>query len=448
MMKRTLGCAALSCAVGLVDAKALKWSDDSPRWVPARETQLGLMAALALDPPVPTAAPETPRVRKALEARDATDNTCGFISGVFTSSLYCETTASCMVNTIHSHVGCCGDVDDCTIQATCYDSTESESYTTNDGRTLWCGRSEYPYCISYIYQDPWFSGYTALGCGATGGTTKVWYTAFDTSSSTSSSSTSESSTTTSTSASTLSTSTSSDSSTSTSSSSSESSSPSSSSTAPVVPPEPDRGPPVGAIVGGVVGGLGAIALIVLGVWAVLRQRNKQKNLSAAPAAGGAMYPPPAAPGAGGPPYQGPHMSQVPPQAYLATGGAAPGAGFDPRASMAPSNVGTASAPYGAPPYDQKTATGSASPAASPPIASFYDTHHTTPSPPLQGQEQQYGQHAYANVPPSAVPPGTQPGPFVPSQPPYPQAYGPAQQGPPPVELPATRGDGELRELQG
>ncbi|KAL2179157.1 uncharacterized protein P884DRAFT_298284 [Thermothelomyces heterothallicus CBS 202.75] len=437
-MKRALGCAALSCAVGLIDAKALKWSDDGPRWVPAQETQLGFMGALDINPPMPTAAPETPRLRKALEARGATDNTCGFVSGVFTASLWCSTTASCVYNSINSHIGCCDEreISDCLIPTVCYDYTDSTRYSTNNGLTRWCGDSSYPHCTTYIYQDRVFTGYTLLGCAVAAGTGKVWYTALDTSS-TSSSSTSESSTTTF--SDTSSTSTSSDSSTSTSSSSS--------STTPPVPPNPDRGTPVGAIVGGVVGGLGAIALIILVVWALLRQRNKQKN---AAAAAGVIHPPPAPPAGGGPPHHDPHMSQMPPQAYYGAGGAAAG-GFDPRASIAQSNGGTTSAQYGPSAYDQKTATGSSPPGSPPPPSSFgnYDAHHSTPSPPPQGQQQQYGQHGYGNVLPSAASSATQAGGFFPQQQQqHPQAYAADQQGPAPVELPVTRGDGELRELQG
>ncbi|KAL2169856.1 hypothetical protein VTG60DRAFT_5534 [Thermothelomyces hinnuleus] len=435
-MKRTLGCAALSCAVGLIDAKALKWSDDGPRWVPAQETQLGFMGALDINPPMPTAAPETSRLKKALEARGATDNTCGFVSGVFTASLWCSTTASCVYNSINSHIGCCDEeeLSDCLIPTVCYDYTDSKRYSTNNGLTRWCGNSSYPHCTTYIYQDRVFTGYTLLGCAVAAGTGKVWYTALDTSS-TSSSSTSESSTTF---FYTSSTSPSSDSSTSTSSSTS--------TTTPPVPPDPDPDTPVGAIVGGVVGGLGAIALIILVVWALLRQRNKQKN---AAAAAGVIHPPPAPPAGGGPPHHDPHMSQMPPQAYYGAGGAAAG-GFDPRASIAQSNGGTTSAPYGPSAYDQKTATGSSPPGSPPPPSSFgnYDAHHSTPSPPPQGQQQQYGQHGYGNVSPSAVSPATQAGGFFPQQQQHPQAYGADQQGPAPVELPVTRGDGELRELQG
>lgn len=83
-MKKAVGCAALSCAFGLAHAKALKWSEDGPRWVPAQETAqaVGLMLALGMDPPMPTPAPPPSRVKAVLKARGSTDNTCGYVSGI------------------------------------------------------------------------------------------------------------------------------------------------------------------------------------------------------------------------------------------------------------------------------------------------------------------------------------------------------------------------------
>lgn len=81
VMRRTLSCAALSCAVGLINAKALRRSDNSARWIPAEETQLGFMNPL-YGPPMPTAAPEVSHTVTALEARGTDDNTCGYVSNV------------------------------------------------------------------------------------------------------------------------------------------------------------------------------------------------------------------------------------------------------------------------------------------------------------------------------------------------------------------------------
>lgn len=81
-MKKAVSCAALSCAFGLAHAKALKWSEDGPRWAPPQETRAIHMLALTMDPPIPTPAPMPSKVRAVLQARDSTDNTCGYVSGI------------------------------------------------------------------------------------------------------------------------------------------------------------------------------------------------------------------------------------------------------------------------------------------------------------------------------------------------------------------------------
>jgi hypothetical protein len=85
-MRKALGGAALSCALSLVDAKALKWSNNGPRWVPPQETLLGYMPSLGMESPTPTPPPGPSRVRGVLEARNANDNTCGYMDGSFSGS--------------------------------------------------------------------------------------------------------------------------------------------------------------------------------------------------------------------------------------------------------------------------------------------------------------------------------------------------------------------------
>jgi hypothetical protein len=83
-MKRALGCAALGAALGLAESKALKWSEDGPRWHPAQET-LAYMPSLGLPAtgtPQPTQAPSAAETRERLDARDTAKNTCGYISGL------------------------------------------------------------------------------------------------------------------------------------------------------------------------------------------------------------------------------------------------------------------------------------------------------------------------------------------------------------------------------
>ncbi|KAL2141392.1 hypothetical protein VTI28DRAFT_2436 [Corynascus sepedonium] len=435
-MRRAFGCAALSCALGLIDAKALKWSDDGPAWFPAQETQFGFMNEVGLNPPMPTAAPKGSKQRGVLRARDSTDNTCGYVNGNPTISLWCSSTAHCVYNSINSHIGCCDDTGNspCQISTVCYDRTDSESYTTNNGLTLWCGDTRWPYCTTYLYQDDNWRGYTVLGCAVAAGTGRIWYTS-PSDTETSTSTTPETSTT----SISLITTPSEPSST----TPSAPTSPSGRSSTPTPTPGPST--PVGPIVGGVVGGVAALALIGVVVWLLLRQRAKQKNGNAAgAAAAGAMYQPQQFPPPGGGPAQSnPHMSQIPPQGYYGQGG------YDPRASIANTPGGTAvsHSPSG---YDQSTVSGISPPGSPPPPSVFaaFKANHSTPSPP-PGQQSQYGQQGYENVSPGTVSPVTQIGGFQQQNQQHQQAqHGADQLGSVPVELPVARGDGELRELQG
>lgn len=89
----------------------------------------------AAEPPATTAAPAlNPRFLK----RDSTDNTCAYVSGISSISLYCDTTDECVANSINSMVGCCPDTSTtCPIPTTCYPSSEGSLYTTSNGYTLW-----------------------------------------------------------------------------------------------------------------------------------------------------------------------------------------------------------------------------------------------------------------------------------------------------------------------
>ncbi|KAK4103894.1 hypothetical protein N658DRAFT_234658 [Parathielavia hyrcaniae] len=454
-MRKALGCAALSCALGLAGAKAVKWLDNSPRWEPAAQTaqldyqpDMGRVAAMA------TPAPKPPKARAVLEARDSTDNTCGYVDGEFTRSLW--TTRSCFVPTV------------------CYDLTDSASYTSDDGFTRWCGDEEYPYCKKYTYEDDVFTGYTLYGCGVAAGTLPIYYEPFDGPTITGStrSPTTRSRTTTTDSTSTTST-TSSDSSSDSTSASSSSSSSSTSTATPIPDPAPASGPPTDPIVGGVVGGVGAIALIILGIWALMRQKDKKKKAADAAAAGAAgagagaahyqqqqqqQHPSPGPPGPPNMAYAQPPpsehgMTKIDPHQHGGYYNPSVVGGFDPRASMAPTTI---------------------SPPQSPP-----PQHHGTPSPPpqfaQQQQQHQGGYAAYGNVSPNTAVDQQQQQQFGNSSPsgttasggmgfqPYhpggvPQQQQQQQQQPQAGqqqgyasyahELPAQRGDSELRELQG
>ncbi|KAK4117968.1 hypothetical protein N657DRAFT_651774 [Parathielavia appendiculata] len=288
-MRRAVGRAVLSYALGPVDAKALKWSNNGPRWVPPQETLLGYMPSLGMEPPVPTATPPlgASKPRGILEARGSDDNTCGYVSGSRSLSVYCDATARCVYNSINSYIGCCADATTasaCPIWTTCYDSTDRDSFTTKNGYTQWCGDSRYPYCATYLYQDQALRGFTLLGCAVAAGTEEIWFTPVESSTPTSPSTTTPTDP--------------------------NPRPPPTTSTPP--PPTPT---PVGPIVGGVVGGFCAIALIVLGIWALMRHNKKQENAAATVATGaGTTRQPQQSPSSN--PYQDPHMSQLPAQGYI------------------------------------------------------------------------------------------------------------------------------------
>ncbi|KAK0635374.1 hypothetical protein B0T17DRAFT_39457 [Bombardia bombarda] len=306
-MKRVAGFAAAGCLLGVANAKVLKWSADyeEGRWAPAQET-LAYMPFLGQQVSAP--APTSPPVQK-LRARSLSDNTCAYINGDEGDPLYCAATQHCEYNSINSHIGCCDDTASfCPLWTKCYDSTDADLYSTDNGYTLWCGLATYPHCLTHIYQE---ESYTLLGCGVAAGTDKVYFSATTTKSGSDSEPTDGFLDT-----------------------SDEPSSSSKSST------------PIGPIVGGVVGGVVVIILIAVGIWLLVRKKKKNQAAAAnpmAPAVGTAQAPP-----AGGPQFatqgaQGPQMSQQQPpnggyynQAAAVPAGFAPVAAADPRNSVHPS----------------------------------------------------------------------------------------------------------------
>ena len=317
------------------------------------------------------------------------------------------------------------------------------------------GDSSYPHCITHLYQDSALRGYSLLGCAVAAGTGQIWYTPFITSTSPTSSSTPAT--------------------TSAPSSTSQQTPPSSTATTIFITPspQPDNGSstPIGPIVGGVVGGLGAIALIILGIWMLMRHNDKQKKeaAAAAAAAAGTTSPPP-------PPTGPAELQQQPHQPqmgyYNAAGGFVP---YDPRQSIAKPPLVTTGLP-GAGPYGTATPGSTLyDPANSPPHSPPPPGYQGTPPPPPQHQHQQYAgvapgqqvqaggygyeQHGQGYAPAQEqqeyghqqAPPPQQGYGQQQQQQGYGQQQGQSPQGQQPghgyaAELAAARGDGELREL--
>ncbi|ETS80119.1 hypothetical protein PFICI_07648 [Pestalotiopsis fici W106-1] len=420
----------LGCVAAVARAQFVKRGTETERWEPARETD-GIMN---LDPmgwtPKPTSAPEANAVEKELRKRDGT-STCGYYSGYSSSAaVVCQGSAQCIVNDWDAVMGCCAsaDINDCNIYTSCLPSRSAASFSgTYSDYTLFCTESDYPNCVTYSYDsyDPLYAGYSALGCGYAAGVYSVEYYAPILGSALTGSSTTR---TTHTSSKTRSSATSGDdslpgSTSASSSSMSTTSSGSTSTSTAAAAASSSSGGSTGAIVGGVVGGIAGLGLLALGIFFLIRQhnKNKQQQQPPPPAQNNGYFPPPQQPSPG--PHDsmygsGQQMAQASPQQFAGYPQAAYMPGQDPRASMAPSTYYDPHSPK--PSQYDSMMTGSVSPTGSPPPPA-----HTPPLAAGVHQPQQYqaynpaqaGQYAHYNQP-----------------------YGQV------AELPASRPDGELREL--
>ncbi|OHE95918.1 hypothetical protein CORC01_08770 [Colletotrichum orchidophilum] len=435
-MGRFVQLGALACWYLGAESKALRWQDDTPSWSPPKQTIAVMnMEELGFSPK-PTAAPEPANVELKLAKRVRGDDTCGYISGESTNSIYCGT-GSCVINSFFSIVGCCSSsaVSDCTeIPTSCLPSRSASRFSSSDTRMQLCTAATRPECITYIYSGSLFNHYTLYACAATEEVVVVYANPTD-SSVTPASTTEPATSPIINSVSTTST-------------------PGASET-PTSPTStaPSSGgggssTPVGAIVGGVVGGVAAIALIVFGIIFLLRKKKKNTNDVNNNQAAHQSYAGPPAPQQGQPQmYQqpAPPMQQPSPGGYPPQQGNYP-QGFTPvdnRQSMLkqPYDVTTGSyeqnhngvSPPASPPPNSPSPTyQSGVPQYVPPQNGVSPTQGAYPPPHHQQQQQQGG---YYNAPPPAQ-----------GQPPAPQQQHHHQQPGFASELPAHRGDNELREL--
>ncbi|KAJ5002052.1 hypothetical protein K4K48_000596 [Colletotrichum sp. SAR 10_66] len=392
-MGRFIRLGALACLYLGAESKALRWQDDTPSWSPPKQT-IAAMDMLELGfSPAPTAAPDPGNVELKLAKRVRGDDTCGYISGISNTLM------------------------------------------------LYCSSSGRPECNTYVYSDSVFSKYTLFNCAVTEARIIVYANPIDTTGD---------ATTEATTAPT------SDRTTNGLSPITSSASPSAATTS-AASSGGGSSTPIGAIVGGVVGGLAVIALIAVGIFFILRskkKKNNQNNNQAAPGTYNPQQPPPG---------QQPQMYQTAPtqQQQPSPGGYAPApttpgnfpSGFTPvdnRQSMLkqPYDVSAAS-------YDHNNGV---SPPASPPPMSPSPTYQSGipayaqqgsgpsptqggyPAPQQQQQQQQQPPQQFYNAPPPAqTSPQQQQQTSTTSQTHYHHNSFAS-------ELPATRGDSELREL--
>jgi hypothetical protein len=364
-----------------------------------------------------------------------------------------------VVNSVFSVVGCCPDVSSnkCPIPTTCFDYTQSASYTSTNKNDLYCSETAYPSCLIHSYasdDNGGFSGYTLWDCATNAGRTDtVYYLPSKSTTSSSASSPTTSSDTTSQStpttlAGTITPVTSTD--------GAVASVTGTAGTGSNDPPEPKKkSSHTGAIVGGVVGGVAGLAILGVGLWFLLRKKKQPAAApTAAPTTNAAVAPgagTPGAPAFADPNYPTqpgqPQMAQQQPQGQygypnpaLAQAGLVPAGAYDQRNSVAESwhpHNANANA-YDPNQQQQQFTSPPASPAptsqgqpGSPPPGGYAPSpasgYAPNPGYSNQGQGQQYnGQQA--------------PGAGYPHSP---------QQGHPSQfisELPAHRGDGQLNEL--
>lgn len=182
-MKSTYALVVLGGVLSGVESKLVRWANDKrdADWRPAQATvavdQLlhGMSPKPTQAPRAPGAAPDLSLDKRATSNTESNDNTCAYVSGIAgesltsspsqvptsadfhtASSLYCDADQACVYNSIYSAIGCCSHAilsatsngtsqtasggstsRSCPVWTTCYDSTESASYTTDNGLTVY-----------------------------------------------------------------------------------------------------------------------------------------------------------------------------------------------------------------------------------------------------------------------------------------------------------------------
>lgn len=189
----------------------------------------------------------------------------------------------------------------------------------------------------------------------------------------------------------------------------------------------------------------ALGLIGLGIFFLIRQKNKNAPESPPPVAMAAVAPPPPGPGFMQPPGQSPYPNQAPPPNMSPMSGVTAAGPYDPRYSMMKPPMATSVSPM----QGQPLSSMGGFPDSPPP--QMYHPGMQQPGmgmaapPPHQGMGMGTPSPPMMNMAPTPSPPPPQP--YVPP----PQPYGPPQgqyqaYHPQPMELPTHRGDGQAHEL--
>ncbi|KAL1839977.1 hypothetical protein VTJ49DRAFT_940 [Mycothermus thermophilus] len=384
--------------------------------------------------------------------------TCGYVDGNSRISYTCHhSEAQCLYNTDAMAVGCCLTTN-CLIITACVPYTSSAvALTMNTERTRYCSDPDFPHCAVYSYADRTGSlaGYTIQTCDSVSATHIIYFQPTTRTRTTSdddfftTSSPTNTRTTTSRETSTTDTETDTDP-TPTTSSRDPSGTSSRQNEDDDDEPSTSSSAPVGAIVGGVIGGIAAIALLVLAIFFIVRKKKKDDDAAnvagtgqsppgAPPATMASTIPPSHPPQSPYNPYP-PQPAQVPYSPHTPQPGlhnpemAQYSAYYDPRQSMLK--------PDGSPMHSHLS-TAPVSPTSSPPPAyppqgpaphnglGIGGIGMVAPTPPPPSPPNNHGHYMPYNPGPGGVAP----------HPPHGQFHNT------PVEMPTTRGDGQLHELQ-
>ncbi|KAF2193855.1 hypothetical protein K469DRAFT_735024 [Zopfia rhizophila CBS 207.26] len=160
-------CAFLAPAV--VSAMAFPWAGPEPTLIVPAEDKWS---------PAPTAAPGNGVMELF---KRAGDNTCGYVSGVSTSSLTCNyDNYVCATNTYYGVHGCCDpdNISSCSIPTTCIASTAmaascTDAACSNNDYIAKCTDSDAPYCYEWRYVYGTRTVMTEHGCAQSAFTVSV-----------------------------------------------------------------------------------------------------------------------------------------------------------------------------------------------------------------------------------------------------------------------------------
>ncbi|CCD49866.1 hypothetical protein ACHAO1_001959 [Botrytis cinerea] len=133
-------------------AKALPWTPAIQ--TPAADGRAPVQGGWS---PSPTAAPNKAlKVLDLLKRQTSANNTCGYYNGIQSEPYTCSGAGYYCAHNTYSAIGCCtGDVSLCDIFTACIDYSSSSALCgLADGLTGCCNNSDFPYCATFLWNNP------------------------------------------------------------------------------------------------------------------------------------------------------------------------------------------------------------------------------------------------------------------------------------------------------